>query len=111
MFVTSISPQIPFGETDHYLHTVSKYIYRFQALEALLAACRALSAVSVTDGGTAYADKEKSGCYFLELSDEAPSLCEFGAAKLSERDGASCYLSEHCRKICTDAVAVLGRLA
>lgn len=110
MFVTSISHNLSFSEKDHYLHTVSKYVYRFPAIDALLTACRALKTTDVVGGSAAFADLEKKGRCFLVLEDEAPELCEFGAKKLSERDGITCYLSEHCRKICDNAVTTLGEL-
>lgn len=113
MFVTSISQNISFSENrnDYYLHTVSKYVYQFSSLEDLLAACRALNSGGVEEDGVAYADNEKRSRYFLELDDEAPNLCEFGASRFSERDGISCYLSEHCRPICLSAIRTLGALA
>lgn len=111
MFVTSISANIAFSERDQYIHTVSKYVYRFSSVNDLIGACKTLKNTGTDEGAEIYADVEKKGRYYLEICDEAPELCEFGAVKLRLGDGVLCYLAEHCRSLRPGAASALADLA
>ncbi|MGN1345566.1 MAG: hypothetical protein ACI4V1_02170 [Eubacteriales bacterium] len=85
-----------------------RVIYSFDAMPHLLDTCLGLMKIGYAGESSAYHDEVKRR-YYLILDCESHiagenlgSLCQ---------SSAYYYINEHCRRICTDAVATLGKLA
>lgn len=85
-----------------------RVIYSFESMGHLLCACRGLLKSGYVGESIAYRDDEKTA-YYLVIEHESPVV--------SENLGTLCrgfvyyYINEHCRMLCTGAVATLGDLA
>lgn len=87
-----------------------RVIYRFDTMPCLLGACAGLMQGGYRGESSAY-HEETAGCgaYYLILEQESHVA--------SEHLGSLCkssvyyYINEHCRKLCADAVQILGKLA
>lgn len=84
------------------------FVFGFDALPALLSACRALRGKNVTRSA-AYIDEETKQYYLITESVREPSLSEFGRLQPA---AVQTYLAEHGRCLCAqNAVEVLASLA
>lgn len=92
---------------------VTEYLYRFEATDQLIAACRALLATDYTGESQAFVQNAEYGreCYLLIKAEEKQSLrlSEYGSLCKGKYDKSR--VREYCSVICdTGAVQTLGRL-
>lgn len=85
-----------------------RVIYSFESMKHLLCTCRGLMKSGYVGESTAYRDDEKM-LYYLMIEHESPIAVE-NLGTLC-RGFAYYYINEHCRMLCTGAVATLGNLA
>lgn len=94
------------------------FIYRFESFETLLNVCREISLsanqsrlashpeeVGVSE---AYYDDSDGSCYLI-LENDSFQAPEFGGERRAKKE--RCYIAEHCRSICQNAVETLGKYA
>lgn len=85
-----------------------RVIYSFESMEHLLGACLGLMRIGYGGESAAYCDEAKR-MYYLILEQESHIAAE-NLGTLC-RSSVYYYINEHCRRLCTDAVAILGKLA
>lgn len=81
-------------------------VYLFLELEAVLALCARLKNGTDVRGGELFVVEENKRKYYLALGHETPLAGEYGGIRLGR--GAACYIEEHGRRICSDAVTRLA---
>lgn len=116
MFVTKLAADEKSGAKqaeERSLHTNVKkdgyILYRFDKLDGVLTFCSALKKRGYEAGSEFFVVEENIRKYYLMLGEEETSAGEFGGAPVGK--GGRYYISEHGRRICADAVNVLGSLA
>lgn len=109
MFVTKLTPGTD-GEYDcdtGAKKQTRKCIYRFDALGDMMKVCREMKNCGYERCSAAYADGG-NGRYYLITDTEIPLFGEFYGRQC--RMNSIHYINEHCRKLCDNAVTVLGEL-
>lgn len=104
MFVTKLSrTEAPLSKETHGIPRDFGYIvYRFAALEGILALCSRLKVTGNKCNAVLFVVEEGKRQYFLVVEREIPLAGEYGGVALGR--AALCYLNEHGRRICSDAV-------
>ncbi len=87
-----------------------RVIYRFETMPVLLGACAGLMQSGYRGESSAYRE-ETAGCgaYYLILEHESHVAAEHLGSLC--KSSVYYYINEHCRKLCADAVPILGKLA
>lgn len=112
MFITKLPPGTDGDESRSECRSgtakqAKKCVYRFDSLSDMMNACREMKNCGYERCSAAYADGG-NGRYYLMTDTEIPLACEFRGR--SCRLNSTYYISEHCKKLCDDAVGVLGSL-
>lgn len=101
MFVTKLTRDV----TPHSPQTSPReayIVYGFSNFEEILALCARLKLGDDVRESELFVVEENKRKYFLTLERECPLAGEYGGVKLGR--GAVSYISEHGRRVCTDAV-------
>lgn len=88
------------GKSDGYI------IYRFDRLQGLLSFCSALKRRGYSAHSTFFVTEEKMRKYYIMLEREELSAGEHGGVLL--KPSVYHFIAEHGRRVCLDAVNVLG---
>ncbi len=108
MFVTKLGDTTKINLQSQSCNKKFFYVYSFDCLNKMLAACEAIHRSHYSDESYAYSDTRRKR-YFLTLETDIPNLSEFGGRKC--RGNVRFYISEHCKLICAHAVDRLAKLA
>lgn len=105
LFITRLGDQVSLCDGSLYRRT--EYIYKFQSIEGLLPACKAINSSGFDGESRIYYEKEKPGVYLI-IDREYENLQEFGAVVC--RRSALLYIEEHCTRLSKGTVGTLSGL-